>query len=549
MNAGPGYKGCGGRSLLDAAAEGRDVGLISALLFEKGGMADLNTVSGTKGMSTLLRAICNGHSAAARFLVLHGADATVVDTDGRGALRYAFDYGVEHAVVRDLIIAGAPLCAVDDTPAHPLLLFRAGGSDDDLNAVSGSKGTTALHRAIEDGNSAAARLLVLHGADVRVVDGKQRSALHSALLSNVTVKVVRDVIIAGADLDAKDFNGNAPAYLAISRRIDSFAVLRTLLRRGADVNATNNKDESLVHATAKNGKLEYTDALLDAGANPDSKDINGNTPFHIATRRGDVEFVCKLSNWRVDLEAINNDGWRPIHSARDDLDMIKTLNKHGADVNKRGKYRTALHEASHKDNVGVVDALIDAGADVDARCHPYSRTPLHDAILYKRWGCMEALLRRGANVNARDDIGLTPLATVCRPSSNRVRGRAPLNWKPCSEIGDFLLRRGADETITGKDGKTPKQLAALRTYSYDEDRVDRAKLVRLLDNAPANRAWRRRGMLLMCRARQGRKSTEKPVDNPVSRPRREQETREKDCVLLRVVGLPEDPFRVTVGFL
>lgn len=58
---------------------------------------------------------------------------------------------------------------------------------------------------------------------------------------------------------------------------------------------------------------------------------------------------------------------------------------------------------------------------------------------------------------------------------------------------DLLLRRGADETITNDDRNTPEEMI--------ESSTDTAgRLRRLLANAPVDRTWRRRGMLVLCRA-------------------------------------------------
>ncbi|CAN0123081.1 unnamed protein product [Pylaiella littoralis] len=79
-NGGAGWKGCGGRTLLDAAAEGGDEETLSMMLLEKGALADFNAVSGGKNMTPLLRLIAGGHTGAARVLMLAGADVSLRDS-------------------------------------------------------------------------------------------------------------------------------------------------------------------------------------------------------------------------------------------------------------------------------------------------------------------------------------------------------------------------------------------------------------------------------------------------------------------------------------
>ena len=72
---------------------------------------------------------------------------------------------------------------------------------------------------------------------------------------------------------------------------------------------------------------------------------------------------------------------------------------------------------------------------------------------------------------------------------------------------DLLLRLGADETITGEEGKTPADVIGewFDEYEDGDPLVEEIKRVRrLLANAPADRAWRRRGYLVLCRAHPNR---------------------------------------------
>ena len=77
---------------------------------------------------------------------------------------------------------------------------------------------------------------------------------------------------------------------------------------------------------------------------------------------------------------------------------------------------------------------------------------------------------------------------------------------------DLLLRWGADETALDDDGKSPAELLNVENEEYFEqlrvrvlfepakqDEINRAQI--LLARASADRAWRRRGWLVMLRSR------------------------------------------------
>ncbi|CAM9796415.1 unnamed protein product, partial [Ectocarpus fasciculatus] len=109
-------------------------------------------------------------------------------------------------------------------------------------------------------------------------------------------------------------------------------------------------------------------------------------------------------------------------------------------------------------------------------------TPLHLAAYRDTLCTLLALLQKGANANARDEVGQRPLHVVCKyPKARSVA------------VADLLLRWGADETATDNDGNTPADL--VKSGAGPNERLQR-----LLANAPADRAWRRRGMVVMLRA-------------------------------------------------
>ncbi|EGD80523.1 hypothetical protein PTSG_01114 [Salpingoeca rosetta] len=81
---------------------------------------------------------------------------------------------------------------------------------------------------------------------------------------------------------------------------------------------------------------------------------------------------------------------------------------------------TALHHAVSNGKLRVVQALLQAGANVNASAdNPQvsfktGATPLHYAARAGRVPCVRALCRFGADVNAKDDKGVTPLLMAAR---------------------------------------------------------------------------------------------------------------------------------------
>lgn len=84
----------------------------------------------------------------------------------------------------------------------------------------------------------------------------------------------------------------------------------------------------------------------------------------------------------------------------------------GIDVNaKGGNGETALHQAAETNDLDILSALIDAGAEVDAK-NKFDVTPLHIAVLAEKpkRDVLRILIKKGADPYAMSKKGKTPLS-------------------------------------------------------------------------------------------------------------------------------------------
>jgi ankyrin repeat protein len=138
-----------------------------------------------------------------------------------------------------------------------------------------------------------------------------------------------------------------------------------------------------------------------------------------------------------------------------DKARIKALLEKGADVNARDKYsdETPLFIAVwKKPNIDIVRILLDKGAEVNVR-NKYDYTPLFEAVFFARFDnlgldMVKVLLDKGAEVNVRDRYDETPLFKAVR---SHYRGIYVANL----DIIKALLDKGAEVNARDIGGETP----------------------------------------------------------------------------------------------
>jgi hypothetical protein len=147
--------------------------------------------------------------------------------------------------------------------------------------------------------------------------------------------------------------------------------------------------------------------------------------------------------------------------------VVATLVQAGADVNARfvGSHaETPLHWAASSNDVPVLDALIDAGADIEADGAVIGGgSPLADARGFGQWDAAQRLVERGARTTLTD---AATLGLIERVEAHFRNGDMPTReaitrafWGACHggqrRVAEYLLARGAEINWMGHGGMTP----------------------------------------------------------------------------------------------
>lgn len=154
----------------------------------------------------------------------------------------------------------------------------------------------------------------------------------------------------------------------------------------------------------------------------------------------------------------------------------------GADVNARftGSHtETPLHWAASTDDVAVLDALLDAGANIEAPGAVIGGgTPLADAVAFGQWQAARRLVERGARTTLWQAAALGLIGRVKQHLADADLSTTPDEvsnafWCACHGgqrvAAEYLLGRGANINWIGHKGLTPMDAAR---RSRDEGLID-----------------------------------------------------------------------------
>ena len=183
--------------------------------------------------------------------------------------------------------------------------------------------------------------------------------------------VCQVLIDAGADIETKDERGLSPLlWASISGKIE---VVKMLVKAGAGVRVTDTEGHTCLTLAAWSGHTETVKMLVKAGADLSATDNKGDTCLTIAACFGHTEIVRYL----VGLPEVNVN-----HSGDEGF--------------------TALHWACQEDYRTMVEVLIDAGADIEAKDEE-GYSPLLRASKDASLDTVKMLVKAGAGVRVTDN--------------------------------------------------------------------------------------------------------------------------------------------------
>jgi len=263
--------------------------------------------------------------------------------------------------------------------------------------------------------------------------------------------VISSGLWAESDASVERLVATSKADYGSSNAVGATKMDSARLRDLRFLNPPLSTDEQALIMAATDGRTDEVVRLLDLDVNPNITSARGSTPLILAAFFGHEDIVEILLNADADVDARDERDFTALHFAAQQghTGVARMLVEHLANINIQNRVgATPLYIASVYGNLGVVEILVmQEGIEVETPVFSSGETSLIVAAGLANSGIVERLVDSGANVSARSQSMATALHRAGLALNNAI-------------TAEFLIEHEAEVDAFDENDDTPLEYAA-----------------------------------------------------------------------------------------
>jgi ankyrin repeat protein len=220
------------------------------------------------------------------------------------------------------------------------------------------------------------------------------------------LEIVKFLIGKGFDINAT--NPEKWTALHLASKHCHLETVKCLVEHNADINCKDRAERTPLYLSAGEGHLDIVQFLIENGADYTYATVIGcSTPLLAATYGGHSEvakyllsFVIKKQCWISD-EKLKTFMYG---AGKGFLEIVQTLMEQGVDINSDWQNSTALHESAENGHLEVVRFVVEKGANVSTR-NTLKSTPLLLAAEKGHFETFKYLAENGGDLGDKNNDG------------------------------------------------------------------------------------------------------------------------------------------------
>lgn len=309
-----------------------------------------------------------------------------------------------------------------------------------------------------------------HDLELYIEDSKnQRSSIdmgHTPLCiacASLNAELVEELLEdSELDLNITTMDGKTPLHMVCIPKEDaqSFKIINLLIQKGYDINARDKKNKTPLFLACNSENAELVKILLKSGSLVNTSTISGDTPLKRACKNAEYLTspslfpVLNIANQLLCAGARDEATCLPVAVQFGTYKEVEELLNSGMNVNMLDDSgRSALGTACSVQtvDVNVVKLLLKHGADVNKGGAWVKQKPLIFAYAHNSFAKIKVLLSYGAYITSEEMTGLVSISLsksiLENPEVVNLCSEELLSWR-------LLLAAGFTPTVQGLFGNS-----------------------------------------------------------------------------------------------